>query len=149
MTWDFGSLTYTSSRTHTNHTRKYYLFRVYDSSNHTHKHRNIYIYIYIYTHTKERLRNLNKFHEKMYILGIKLSREVLDSLVKILYQWVMIPSDRELCSTYLFNVFSRCSLHICTYNNFPKYTHKYVKPEISGEHQLRESKREREREKCI
>ena len=63
----------------------------YTSSNHKHKHRNIYIYIYIYTHIdtyiriQERLRNLNKFHEKMYILGIKLNREVLDSLVKILY----------------------------------------------------------------
>jgi hypothetical protein len=39
------------------------------------------------------MKNLNEFHKKVDILGIKLSREVLDSLVKILRQWVLFPSD--------------------------------------------------------
>ena len=66
------------------------------------------------------MRNLNEFHEIVDILGIKLSREVLNSLVKILHQWILSPSYWKLCSTYIFSVFPRL-LHIRT---FSKHTHK-------------------------
>ena len=80
-----------------------------------------WVTLWIY-YIREWMRNLNEFREIVDILGIKLSREVLDSLVKILHQWILSPSNWKLCSIYIFSVFPRL-LHIRT---FSKHTHTYI-----------------------
>ena len=55
------------------------------------------------------MRNLNEFHEIVDILGIKLSREVLNSLVKILHQWIlMMPESSPVRCTILALVTVTC-----------------------------------------
>ena len=58
---------------------------------------------------EEMKKNLNEFHEKVDILSVEFSREILNSFVKHGSQWIHISTNRKSGFPKTFNVISRTS----------------------------------------